>query len=426
MSSTAPAPVVGSNRLAVPLFVAAEGFSLFGNAAIGIVLPWLVLQRTGEVSVAGLVAAAAGVPAVLAALLGGQLVDRVGQRRMAVLADVGSATAVAALAVVDLVAGLTVGWFVVLGIAGALFDVPGMTARETMMGRVAATGGVALDTLASVRQAVFGLAFLTGPALAGLLLAVLDPVDVVWLTAGCSAAAALCTLALPLVGRATPAEGDDVGGLATVAGSPVLRALLLISFGSAVVVAPVVALLLPAHFAALDSPGLLGLTMSAFAVGSVLGAVGYAVTARRSRRLAYVVGVGLQTLGLALVAVLEGFWVVAAGTAVLGVGSGMLSPIFLVAFTELVPEHVRGRVLGLFNALALVASPLGIGLAALLLTRVPLGTAAVVVVACWSVVALFSLTSRAMRTVVAPRDPTPAPTDPTPQEAAGADDQPAR
>lgn len=412
------------SRAAVPLFVAAEGLSLFGNAAIGIVLPWLVLQRTGEVSVAGLVAAAAGVPAVLAALLGGQLVDRVGQRRMAVLADLGSATAVAALAVVDRVAGLTVGWFVVLGIAGALFDVPGMTAREAMMGRVAATGGVTLDTLASLRQAVFGLAFLAGPALAGVLLAVLDPVDVVWLTAGCSATAAALTLALPLVGRAAPVAGEELGGVATVARSPVLRALLLISFGSAVVVAPVVALLLPAHFAALGSPGQLGLTMSAFAVGSVAGSIGYAVTARRSRRLAYTVGVGLQTCGLALVALLEGFWVVAAGTALLGVGSGMLSPIFLVAFTELVPEHVRGRVLGLFNALALVASPTGIGLAALALTRVSLGTAALLVVAGWSVVAVYSLTSPAMRTVVATR--APAPPVHVPQEQADADDQPAR
>lgn len=400
------------SRAAVPLFVAAEGLSLFGNAAIGIVLPWLVLQRTGEVSVAGLVAAAAGVPAVLAALLGGQLVDRVGQRRMAVLADLGSATAVAALAVVDHVAGLTVGWFVVIGIAGALFDVPGMTAREAMMGRVAATGGVALDTLASLRQAVFGLAFLAGPALAGVLLAVLDPVDVVWLTAGCSATAAALTLALPLVGRAAPVPGEELGGVATVARSPVLRALLLISFGSAVVVAPVVALLLPAHFAVLGSPGLLGLTMSAFAVGSVAGSIGYAVTARRSRRVAYTVGVGLQTCGLALVAVLEGFWVVAAGTALLGLGSGMLSPIFLVAFTELVPERVRGRVLGLFNALALVASPTGIGLAALALTRVSLGTAAVLVVAGWSVVAAYSLASPAMRTVVATRAPTPPVHDP--------------
>ena len=412
MSTPPPTVTARRSRAAVPLFVAAEGLSLFGNAAIGIVLPWLVLQRTGEVSVAGLVAAAAGLPAVLAALLGGQLVDRVGQRRMAVLADLGSATAVAALAVVDHVAGLTVGWFVVLGIAGALFDVPGMTAREAMMGRVAATGGVSLDTLASWRQAVFGLAFLAGPALAGVLLAALDPVDVVWLTAGCSATAAALTLALPLVGRAAPVAGEELGGLATVARSPVLRALLVISFGSAVVVAPVVALLLPAHFAALGSPGLLGLTMSAFAVGSVAGSIGYAVTARRSRRLAYTVGVGLQTGGLALVAVLEGFWVVATGTALLGVGSGMLSPIFLVAFTELVPERVRGRVLGLFNALALVASPTGIGLAALAVTRVSLDTAAVLVVAGWSVFAAYSLLSPAMRTVVATRAPTPPVDDP--------------
>ena len=39
------------------------------------------------------------------------------------------------------------------------------------MGRVARTSGVSLDKIASIRQAVFSLAFLGGPALAGVLLA---------------------------------------------------------------------------------------------------------------------------------------------------------------------------------------------------------------------------------------------------------------
>ena len=147
-------PTPRTSRASLPLFVAAEAFSLFGNSAIAIVLPGLVLTRTGDPAVTGLVAAVAALPAILAAVVGGWLIDKVGQRRMSVLADIGSAVSVAGLAVVDRVFGLDLGWFVALGILGALFDVPGMTARETLMGRVARTSGVSLDKIASLRQAV--------------------------------------------------------------------------------------------------------------------------------------------------------------------------------------------------------------------------------------------------------------------------------
>jgi MFS family permease len=227
-------------KTTLPLFVAAETLSLFGNSAISIVLPWLVLSRTGDPSVAGLVAAIAAVPSVLATLVGGWLIDHVGQRRMSVIADLGSAVSVAGLAIVDWVFGLNVGWFIVLGVLGALFDIPGMTARETLMGRVSLTSGVSLDRVAAIRQGVFGVTFLAGPAVAGVLLTVLDPIRVVWLTAACSALAALCTLVLPLVTAETePADGQaQPGGFATLWASSALRAMVVIAFGSALLTAP--------------------------------------------------------------------------------------------------------------------------------------------------------------------------------------------
>jgi MFS family permease len=108
MSSTPPLATT-TNKATLPLFVAAEALSLFGNAAISIVLPWLVLSRTGDPSIAGLVAAVAAVPSVLATLVGGWLIDHVGQRRMSVIADIGSAVSVAGLAIVDWAFGLDIG-----------------------------------------------------------------------------------------------------------------------------------------------------------------------------------------------------------------------------------------------------------------------------------------------------------------------------
>jgi len=399
MASTTPS-ATATHKSTLPLFVAAEALSLFGNASISIVLPWLVLTRTGDPSIAGLVAAVAAVPSILATVVGGWLIDHVGQRRMSVIADVGSAVSVAGLAIVDWAFGLDIGWFVVLGVLGALFDVPGMTARETLVGRVSRTSGVVLDRVAAIRQGIFGVAFLAGPAVAGLLLTVLDPIRVVWVTAACSALAALCTLVMPLIAP-TPDEAGtgqaQPGGLATLWASPALRAMVVIAFGSALLTAPLLTVLLPAHFQSLGQADLLGYTMSAFAAGSIVGAILYGVLAAKSRRLVYVLGLVLQTVGMAGFASLQGFWLVAAGSAMIGIGGELLSPIFLVFFTERVPERVRGRVLSLVNALAMIASPIGLSLMALLLTRSSLAVGASVVFVGFLGVSAYALFSRGMR-----------------------------
>jgi MFS family permease len=423
----APAPAqppTRTSRASLPLFVAAESFSLFGNSAISIVLPWLVLSRTGDPAVTGLVAAVAALPAILAALVGGWLIDKVGQRRMSVLSDFGSALSVAGLAVVDRIVGLDVGWFIALGVLGALFDVPGMTARETLMGRVSRTSGVSLDKIASIRQAVFSLAFLGGPALAGVLLTVLDPIQVVWVTAGCSFAAGLCMLILPLTAPAVASAGTaEIGGIATIRSSTPLRAMLVIGFGSAIVVAPLLGVLVPAHFSRLGAPGWFGFTMSAFAAGSMVGALLYAVISARSRRAVYLGGLLLQTAGMVGFTTLYGVWPVAIGSALVGVGSGLLSPVFIVFFTEQVAESVRGRVLGLFNALALIAAPLGLGAVAIALSITTLQIAALGVLAAWLLVMAYALLSKGMRVFAANPGPGPPASvvAPAPADADSAD-----
>lgn len=402
MTEPSPGPAATTTRTSkasLPLFVAAEAFSLFGNSAISIVLPWLVLSRTGDPAITGLVAAVSAVPAILAALVGGWLIDKVGQRRMSVLSDFGSAISVAGLAIVDRLFGLDIGWFVALGVLGALFDVPGMTARETLMGRVARTSGISLDKIASLRQAVFSLAFLAGPALAGVLLAILDPIHVVWVTAGCSLAAGVCMLVLPLTAPEIPAAGaKEIGGIATIRGSAALRGMLVIGFGSAIVVAPLLGVLVPAHFARMNAPTWFGATMSAFAVGSMIGAIAYAALSKRSRKLVWVGGLLLQTIGMVGFTTLYGVWPVTIGSTLVGVGSGLLSPVFIVFFTEQVAESVRGRVLGLFNALALIAAPLGLGAIAIALKVTTLELAALGLLAAWIVVMVYAFVSKGMRT----------------------------
>lgn len=393
-----------TNRLTLPAYLAASATSLFGNASISVVLPWLVLTRTGDPALTGLVAAASGAPAAVAALVGGHLVDRIGRRLMCVISDIGSAVSVAALAVVDATVGLGPVTFIVLGILGALFDVPGMTARQALMADVAEASGVKLDKVAAAQSTLFGLSFLVGPALAGFLLAWLPAIQVVWITAACSGLAALFTAVMPLPRRAaqevSAEEASPLAGWRIVRGDAALAPLMLIGLASMILVAPLLAVILPGYFRSVGDPAQLGLSLSAYAIGSVAGSGLYGALFSGRRRAAWVISNLLFGGSFTLIATLAGFWPIAVGMALAGVGSGLQGPVVQVLLTERVPDAVRGRVFGLYSALASVASPIGLGLMALLLVGAPLQAGAVALSAAWVAVAIWAIAHKGINRAV--------------------------
>lgn len=386
-------------KTTLPLYLTATATSLFGNASIAIVLPWLVLERTGDPALAATVAAVSAVPGAIAAFAGGHLIDKIGRRRMSVVSDIGSALAVAGLAIVDAAVGLDVAWFIALGVLGALFDVPGMTARETLLANVADTSGVGLDKVASLRGMLFGLSFLAGPALAGWLLAVLPAIGVVWVTAACSAIAALAIGVMPLRPTATAAATDasPLAGLTLIRRSRPLLAMLVVSLGTMLLVGPLLSIVLPAYFTTLAAPGLLGLSLSAYAVGTMAGSGIYGLVFGGRRWVAWVTANLLYVASGVLIATLGGFWLVAAGMLAAGLGSGLLQPITTVVLTEQVPDDLRGRVFGGYSALAMVAAPVGLGLMALVLGGADLGVGAWALAAGWAVVAAYALVAPGLR-----------------------------
>ncbi|ASO23013.1 MFS family permease [Actinoalloteichus hoggarensis] len=414
----------------VVLFLGADFASLLGNSVIAVALPWLVFQRTGDAAATGTVAAVTAVPALLAAFFGGLLIDRFGRRRMSILADLGSAVSVAALPVVDAVFGLDLGLFILLGVLGALFDVPGLTARDALLPDVASAGRVDLDRLSGLRESLFAVSFLAGPALAGLALTLFPIEAVIWSAAVMPALAALCTSLLPAeIDRVrVPEHGDDAAasddaagpaagrdslglldGLRIVLGSSLLSALTILSIGSVLVMGPLQALVLPVHFAEAGDPDLLGYTVSAMAVGMLGGSAAYAVLASRvSRRAVFLLALASCTGGLAVAAFLPPFWLLALGLLLVGVGSGLLGPLVPVLFAERVPESSRGRVLGVQNAATLAAMPLGVMAAGLLIETGSLRTATAAVVGAWLVVVGYAILAKGMRDLEAPAaKPTP-------------------
>ena len=73
------------------LVVIGQIISLFGNAILRFALPLYLLRQTGSPALFGAVGAAAFIPAVLCAPIGGVLADRVNKRNIMVALDFSTA-----------------------------------------------------------------------------------------------------------------------------------------------------------------------------------------------------------------------------------------------------------------------------------------------------------------------------------------------
>lgn len=384
--------------------------SLLGNSIAGVALPLIVLQVTGSALGAGTVAAATAIPAILAGLLMGVVIDRINRRTSSVVTDLVSAAAIAALPLIDLLTGLSLGWFILFGIIGSLGDVPGMTARDALLPAVVRHSGVSAERLVGIREALGAIALLLGPAVAGTLMVLFDGSTVLWVTAATSLAAALLTLLIPhRVGRIDTTNAREAAvagnrwselrdGWRVLFRSRFLVVTTVLSAVSLIVLASLQGLILPVYFTLEDQPGLLGFVLTALAGGMLLGGTIYAVAGTRGRRRVwFLTGLLGSTVGFGIIASLSSVWAVFAGAFVVGLSSGLFGSLIGVLMIERIPEHLRGRVMGTQNAVMTAAPSAGILVAAVLTEYAGVNLAAIVLAGVWLIALILGLAARSMR-----------------------------
>jgi MFS family permease len=385
--------------------------SLLGNSIAGIALTLIVLQTTGSALGAGSVAAATAIPAVLAGLFMGVVIDRINRRTSSVVTDLISAASVAALPLVDMVSGLNLGWFILLGVIGSLGDVPGMTAREALLPAIVRHGGISAERLMGVRESLGAVAILVGPAAAGTLMVLFDGSTVLWITAATSLLAALVTLLIPRhVGAITQNDGTLAerpagsgwaqlrDGWRVLFRSRFLITVTMVSLISVLVLAALQGLVLPVYFTQLEQPGMLGFVLSALALGMLVGGGVYAAFGTRGpRRVWLILGLGGTTVGIALIALLASAWVVFVGAFVVGLSSGLFGSLMGALMIERIPEVMRGRIMGTQNAMMTAAPPIGIVLGAIATEYLSVNAAALMLLAVWGCAFVFSLFARSLR-----------------------------
>jgi MFS family permease len=398
-------------------YLASYLLSLLGNSIAGVALPLIVLQITGSALGAGTVAAASAVPAVLAGLLMGVVIDRINRRTSSVVTDLISAAAIAALPLIDLISGLSLGWFILFGIIGSLGDVPGMTARDALLPAVVRSSGVSAERLMGIREALGAVAVVVGPAAAGTLMVLFGGSAVLWITAATSFAAALLTLLIPHhVGRIVTADGvaasatgngwaQLLDGWRTLLRSRFLLATTALSIASIVVLASLQGLILPVYFTLVEQPEMLGFVLTALAAGTLIGGTVYAVAGRAGRRRVWLLtGLLGSAIGFGIIAALPPVSIVFAGAFVVGASSGLFGSLIGVLMIERIPEEMRGRIMGTQNAVMTAAAPAGIFIAAVLTEYAGVNVAAVALAAVWLIPLALGLFARSLRNLE-PGDP---------------------
>lgn len=389
-------------------YLTSFGTSLLGNSITAIALPLLVLFTTGSPLGAGAVAIAAAVPSAVAGLLMGSLIDRINRRTAAILSDVISAVALLILPLIDLTIGLNLGWFIAVAVLNSFGDVPGITARETMLPAVAKAAVMEPARLIGLRESLAGVSLLVGPAIAGILVAALEPVTVMWATSGIAALAALLTLAIPsrasVMPRDSTAEsapepaGSVFRGLVIIFGSPLLRALVLLGVALAVVLAATQGMVIPVHFAFQNQPKYVGFVLSALAAGLLVGGGLFAgLGSKIPRRAWFFTGVVVVAVGFSVIGILGPVWSVFTGAAIVGLGGGCMNAVVGLTFIENVDDAQRGKVLGAQNAILTLVPAAGIGGAALLIETGSLHVATAALAAVWILAAAAALLSPQIR-----------------------------
>jgi MFS family permease len=334
------------------LFFVGHGVSLIGTWMQGVALPWLVYRMTGSVVLLGVVGFTGQILSLLAAPAAGVVADRANRHRLVVAAQIAAAFLAAVLAVLTLTSVIAVWHIIVLSLVGGLirgFEIPFRQAFVVEM----------LDDPKDLPNAIALNSFLVngarliGPAAAGFLVGWFGEGACFLVNAVSFSAVVVALLAMRLRPRprrvhATHPLRDLKEGFLYVAGSPPIRAvLLLMSLLSLLAIPYVVLLPVFAREVLRGGPHTMGFLVAAPGVGAIL-------VPRLLVAASAVFGIGVIAFSLSTQLHLSMAFLAVAG---FGLMVHMASSNILLQ--TVADEDKRGRVMSFYTLAFMGMMPLG-------------------------------------------------------------------
>ncbi|NHN56434.1 MFS transporter [Calidifontibacter sp. DB0510] len=384
----------------------AETFSISGTRLAQIAIPWLVLTTTGSATWTGVVGFAEMLPYVLAKAFGGPIVDRIGAKAVAVIADSLSVFVVGLVPVLHWLGLLPLPVLIAIAVLMGVVRGPSDGAKQALVPVVAEVGGLPLERVTGVAGAIERLGGTIGAAVAGGVVALIGAPQALLINAATFAVAAFCIGVLVPRGAASATEGlssylEDLHegwrflrGDAVLVGITTMVALTnLLDQAWAAVLVPVWA-----HDSGRGA-GAVGLAFAALSGPSILGALLAAALGERMPRLP-VYTVGFLLVGLPRFAVFGAdvpFWMLLAVIGIGGFASGFINPILGAVIFERIPKPLVGRVSALNTALCWALIPFGGLLGGALISGLGLRPAMWIVGVSYFVATLMPLVRKSFR-----------------------------
>ena len=361
------------------LLFTGETISVLGDHFHFVALAWLTLQLTGSGLALGSVLMVAAIPRAIFMLLGGALSDRLSPRSLMLYSNAFRAVLVGIVATLVITGNVEL-WqlYVMAGIFGvvdALFY-PALSSILPML-----VDEPTLPPANALMQGSQQLAGLIGPAMAGVLVALVQTGPAFAIDAASFAVAAAALIFIAGGRRRTTsaesADGTESGLLGTIRAGfayawtdPAVRSLIMLvaAFNFAFTGPLSVGLPFLADHSLGGGSATFGVLLSAFGAGSLLGAVGAGSISRVPRlgtvvlSIAVGLGVGLGLIGVAP-SVLTAFGLLAA----MGLGAGFINVHVVSWLQGRTADAMRGRVMSMVMLGSVGLAPVSYALAGLII-----------------------------------------------------------
>jgi predicted MFS family arabinose efflux permease len=361
----AEAPALGRRPLHAVLL--AEIISTTGSHMTLLALPWLVLETTGSPARMSLVVAADVAPVVLLSVPGGVLAARLGARRTMLGSDLARAALTAAIPLLYAAGALSFPLLVGLVFLQGMFWAPYYATQGALLPHLLGDQESALTRGFALFQSSARLTYFVGPALGGVLIANLGPVNVLWVDAvsylvACAVVALHVPPLPPVLGSSGP---QPWSGIRLLLRDPFLRgwtaahSLSQMAYQTLMIALPLLAF---ARYG--QSPAVAGLLVSGLGAGALLGSL--AALRTPSRWPPMLVGVTAwlaQALVLWLLVVRLPVAAVMAILVLSGLANGLRVPPLRTVITRRIPQTLRVQALAAETALPFSAGLLAVVLA---------------------------------------------------------------
>jgi len=346
------------------LLFGGQAISVVGDALFPVALAFAVIELSDSPTSLGLVLAAQAVPLAVLVLVGGVVGDRLSRRRVMIASDLARA-AVQAAAAALLIAGVAELWH--LAVLAALYGAAEAFFRPAAAGLVPRlVPGERLQQANALIAVSQSGGLVLGPALAGVLIALLGPGSAIAIDAATFVASAACLWAMaptPGAERDGPAARFLVElreGWAEVTSRPWLRSFLGVLGAYHLLALPCVLALGPLIAQReLDGASSWAFIVTLFGVGSVAGAaLGLRIAPRRPM-LACAVAFLVAACQPAIIAGAGSTLLIGGFEALAGIGVGFGFTLWETTLGREVPAHALSRVSSLDWFVSVGVLPVG-------------------------------------------------------------------